>query len=166
MAASTMHGIAYPLTLVAAVGSGLMAGVFFAFSGFVMKALACLPPAQGVAAMQAINIAAVSFAFMLALFGTALACVALAGLALTDLHASYAPNLLAGSAFYLIGVIVVTIGFSVPRNTSLAGLDPGSADASSAWERYLAQWTAGNHVRTAAALAAAVTLMVALDAGY
>ena len=35
-----MVGILYPLTLVAAIGCGLMAGVFFAFSSFVMKALA------------------------------------------------------------------------------------------------------------------------------
>jgi uncharacterized membrane protein len=44
----------------------------------VMKALARLPAEQGVAAMQAINVAAVTFAFMAALFGTAVTCGALA----------------------------------------------------------------------------------------
>ena len=43
------------LTFIAALGSGLVAGIFFAFSNFVMKALARVPPAQGVAAMQSIN---------------------------------------------------------------------------------------------------------------
>jgi uncharacterized membrane protein len=41
-----------PITVLAAVGSGLMAGLLFAFSNFVMKALTRLPPEQGMAAMQ------------------------------------------------------------------------------------------------------------------
>jgi len=35
------------LTFGSALGCGLDAGVFFAFSSFVMKALARLPPAEG-----------------------------------------------------------------------------------------------------------------------
>jgi len=160
-----MHGLLYPLTLVAALGCALVAGVFFAFSAFVMKALARLPPAHGVAAMQAINVRAIGFAFMLALFGTGLACVALAGWALAEPGASFAPHLLAGSALYLVGVIAVTIAFHVPRNDALARIEPASADAASAWTRYVAEWTAGNHVRTAAAAAAAAALTVALHLG-
>jgi uncharacterized membrane protein len=160
-----VEGLLYPLTLVTALGCALIAGVFFAFSSFVMKALARLPPADGVAAMQAINVAAISFAFMLALFGTGLACVALAGWALAESEASFAPYLLAGSGLYLAGVIAVTIAFNVPRNDALARIEPSSGDAPEAWTRYVEEWTAGNHVRTAAALAAAATLTVALGAG-
>ena len=40
----------------AAIGNGLGAGVFFAFSSFVMPALARVTPAVGVHAMQSINI--------------------------------------------------------------------------------------------------------------
>jgi len=40
------------VTLLAALGCGLIAGVFFAFSTFVMKALARLPTSHGIAAMQ------------------------------------------------------------------------------------------------------------------
>jgi len=43
-----------------------------------MRALARLAPAQGIAAMQSINVAAVTPLFMTALFGTAAACVFLA----------------------------------------------------------------------------------------
>ena len=50
-----------------ALGCGLIAGVFFAFSAFVMKALARLPAAQAIAAMQSINIVAVTPLFMTAL---------------------------------------------------------------------------------------------------
>ena len=98
---------------------------------------------------------------MFALFGTALGCVIVAGLALTRLNDSYAPYLLAGSGLYLVGVIGVTIAFNVPRNTALARIE-ASPGAPAAWTRYVAEWTAGNHVRAGAALAAAVNLTLAL----
>ena len=44
------------LTLAAVLGSGLVAGIFFAFSTFVMRALGQLPENQGIAAMKAINV--------------------------------------------------------------------------------------------------------------
>ncbi len=49
--------------LLSAVGCGLMAGFFFAFSICVMKALEALPPAQGIAAMQSINVAVINPCF-------------------------------------------------------------------------------------------------------
>ena len=52
-----IDGLLFVLSLFAAIGCAMMAGVF-AFSSFVMKALARLPAEQGVAAMQAINVAA------------------------------------------------------------------------------------------------------------
>jgi hypothetical protein len=45
----------FVLTFVSALGCGLVAGIFFTFSNFVMKSLARLSPAQGIAAMQTIN---------------------------------------------------------------------------------------------------------------
>ena len=93
-----MDGFLLVLTVITALGCGLSAGALFAFSSAVMKALARLPPANGVAAMQSINVAVVrSFTFMLALFGTAAACVVLAVWALIDWDESYAFYLLAGS---------------------------------------------------------------------
>jgi uncharacterized membrane protein len=157
-----MDGFLFVLTLFAALGCAMMAGVFFAFSAFVMKALARLPAEQGVAAMQAINVAAVTFAFMAALFGTAVACGALAVSALFAWDKHFAPYLLVGSALYLIGTILLTIAYHVPRNEALAGVEPRSAEAESHWMRYLSSWTTWNHLRAAAALAAAATLTIAL----
>jgi len=71
-----MSALAF-LTLGAALGSGLIAGVFFAFSTFVMPALARLAPAQGVAAMQAINVAVLNRWFLGVFVGTAAACLLL-----------------------------------------------------------------------------------------
>ncbi len=160
-----MNGFLFVLTLLAALGCAMMAGVFFAFSTFVMKALAHLPAEQGIAAMQAINVAAVTFAFMAALFGTAVACGALAVWALFAWDERFAPYLLVGSLLYLVGTIVLTIAYHVPRNDALARVEPHSADAESHWTRYLSGWTAWNHVRAGTALAAAATLTIALHIG-
>ena len=63
------------LTLLAVLGCGLGAGIFFAFSSFVMKALSQLPPSEGIAAMQSINVAVLNPWFFSAFFGTAAVCV-------------------------------------------------------------------------------------------
>jgi uncharacterized membrane protein len=157
-----MNGVLYAATLATALGCGLNAGVFFAFSAFVMKALARLPVQQGIGAMQAINVAAVTFAFMAALFGTAAACGALVVWALLAWDEGFALYLLVGSALYLVGTILLTIAYHVPRNEALARVEPHSAEAESHWRRYLSGWTAWNHVRAAAALVAAAVLTIAL----
>ncbi len=149
------------LTLLSALGCGLIAGVFFAFSTFVMSALGRLPPAQGAAAMQSINRAVINLLFMLALFGTGAACLLLAVGALLTWQDAGAAWLLAGSLLYLAGPILVTMAFNVPLNNALAAAVPSSPDGEALWARYLVRWTAWNHLRTIAALAAAASLTVA-----
>jgi len=159
-----MSGVLYAATLATALGCGLVAGVFFAFSSFVMASLKRLPSAQGIAAMQSIIIVAVTPAFMTALFGTAVACGALAVWALFAWDERFAPYLLVGSALYLVGAIGVTIAFNVPLNNRLEKLHSRDAGAAGFWDQYLTRWTAWNHVRTVAALAVAALLTVALQA--
>ncbi|MGD9765585.1 MAG: anthrone oxygenase family protein [Candidatus Binatia bacterium] len=67
-----------------------------------------------------------------------------------------------GSLLYLFGTIGVTIAANVPRNDALATTDAASADAARMWTGYLRTWTAWNHVRVAAGLAAAAFLIMAL----
>ena len=128
------------LTAVTALGCGLNAGVFFSFSSFVMKALARLQPAQGIAAMQSINLVAVTPAFMAVLFGTAAAAAALAAWTLVDWDGSFAPYLLAGGAIYLLGTIGLTIAYHVPHNNALAVLQPQRARPPAAGPR---MWRGG-----------------------
>ena len=144
-----MKGFLMALTVVTALGCGVNAGVFFAFSSFVMKALARLQPAQGIAAMQSINLMAVTPAFMTALFGTAVACVALGVWALVDWDDAAGPYLLAGGAVYLLGTVGLTIAYHVPRNNALTTLQPQRAEATGPWVRYVTGWTRWNHLRTA-----------------
>ncbi len=150
------------VTLLTALGCGLMAGVFFAFSAFVMTALARLPPAQGIAAMQSINRVVINPLFGLAFFGTAAACVLLVVSSLSGWAASGGRYLLVGSLLYLVGTMLVTIVFNVPLNEALAAVEPASHEGATLWARYVPSWTAWNHVRTAAALAAAALFTLAL----
>jgi uncharacterized membrane protein len=130
----------FALTFLSILGTGLVAGIFFAFSVFVMRALGRLPPTGGIAAMQSINVAVLNLAafFGMAVLSLALAVVALVGWSL--------PYLLAGSLLYLVGTILVTIVFNVPLNNRLASVTPDGAEAASLWTRYLSTWAAWNHV--------------------
>jgi uncharacterized membrane protein len=152
----------FALTLFSALGCGLMAGFFFAFSACVMNALARLPAAQGIAAMQSINVVVINPLFMAGFLGTAAACSLLAVSSLLRRHEPGAAYLLAGSLLYLVGVILVTGLFNVPRNNSLATVNPVSAEGASLWAGYVRSWTSWNHVRTVASLAAAAALTIAL----
>ena len=143
------------LTVATALGSAAVGGVFFAFSTFVMSALRRLPAAQGIDAMQSINITAVRPPLMLAMLGTTLGCVALVVVAVVD----RSPWLAAGAAVYLVGAIGVTGAYNVPRNIELAALDPASAGAAARWPAWVREWNAGNHVRTIAGVAAAALLL-------
>jgi uncharacterized membrane protein len=160
-----MDGFLFGLTLVTAVAAGLVGGAFFAFSTFIMQALGRLRPSEGAAAMQSINITVLTPAFMLPLFGTGVAALVLAVWGLVDLGEPYAGYLIAAGAIYLVGVVGLTMGYHVPRNNALARVDPASSEAARIWERYLVEWTRGNHVRAAAGLAAAALLALALQAG-
>ena len=160
-----MTGLLAWVTLGTALGCGLSAGVFFAFSAFVMPALGRLPSGQGIAAMQSINKLAVTPAFMTALFGSALACAGLAAWSVVAWGERPAPWLLAGGVLYLVGAIVVTIAVNVPLNDALATTRPDGAGAADRWSGYLRRWTAWNHLRAAAAIVATGLLIVALQLG-
>jgi uncharacterized membrane protein/ketosteroid isomerase-like protein len=157
-----MNNPIYLLTFVAAFGSSLVAGIFFAFSNFVMKALARVPPAQGIAAMQSINVVVLNRWFFAVFFGTAVSCLALAITSFVRWQRPGAGYLLVGGLLYLIGTILVTIAYNVPLNDALAAVNPSSADAGPVWTNYLKTWTAWNHVRTITALAAAASFVIPL----
>ena len=121
------------LTVATAVGSAAVGGVFFAFSTFVMAALRRLPAAQGIAAMQSINVTAPMPPLMLLLFGTALACVALIVAAVVSWDEPFAPWLLAGGVVYLLGEIAVDDGLQRPAQQRARGVRSGRAEAAARW---------------------------------
>ncbi len=160
MADSWIRQGIWVLTLAAALGTGLVAGVFFAFSSFIMKGLAAIPADRAIAAMQSINITVINPLMMGVLFGTAAVCVPLAIYGLNVISRAAAPWLLLGCVLYLLGSILVTAAFNVPLNNGLAGIN---ADGGAGfWLKYLKSWTAWNHVRTLASLLASMAFVMAL----
>lgn len=157
-----METLLTALTWISALGSAVIAGTFFAFSTFVMTALARRPPAEGIAAMQAINVDVVRSAFIVVFFATAIASATLALFALANWNDPRAPFWLAGALLYVVGTFVLTILRNVPLNDALAATDPASTAGAVVWARYLTNWTWWNHVRTAAALAATAAFIAAL----
>jgi len=149
------------LTFLAALGSGLMAGFFFAFSATVMWALGRIPPASGIAAMQAINVVVLNPLFLGTFFGTALLSLVLDIVALMDWSAPWSGYLVAGSLLCFVGTFLVTLLFNVPLNNTLAAMKPDSTEGKAVWTHYLRVWTAWNHVRTVAPLAAMAAFILA-----
>lgn len=150
------------LSLFVCVGAGLVGGVFFAFSAFVMKALAELPAAQGIQAMQRINVVVLNPLFLGVFLGTAV----LAGICIV---AGFFPwgspkslLLFAAGFTYVVGSFGVTVAFNVPRNERLAKLSPESTEAAAYWHNYVREWLRWNHVRTIASLVSAACAAGAL----
>ncbi len=149
------------LVIVCALGSGAIGGVFFAFSNFVMPALARIAPAEGIHAMQAINVTVLNRLFLGTFMGTgvlSLAAIAVALLRWDGLGSLCA--VLAG-ATYILGSILVTMRGNVPLNNALMR---AQADAlgEATWRGYVRDWTKWNTVRTIACFVAMVLFIVAL----
>ncbi|TPM07997.1 DUF1772 domain-containing protein [Mesorhizobium sp. B2-3-11] len=142
------------LTFIAALGAGVVGGVFFAFSNFVMPAFVRLPAAGGIAAMNSINVTVITPMFMTALFGTGLVCIVLIAGALIGWNQPGSFWLLAGALIYLVGNPIVTMVFNVPLNDALAAVDPASSNGAAVWTSFLRNWVMWNHVRTVTAIVA------------
>ena len=149
------------LTLAAILGSGLMAGLFFAFSTAVMAALARLPAGQGATAMNAINLVIQNPVFLAVFMGTALVCAALAVKAVLGWSQPGSLWLLAGGLFYLVGIFGITVVFNVPLNDALAAVDPASSEGTALWTRYLDEWVFWNHARTVSGIVSLASFWLA-----
>jgi uncharacterized membrane protein len=150
------------LLLLVCIGAGVVGGVFFAFSTFVMKALVQLPAPQGIAAMQRINVVVLNPLFLGVFVGTAI-------LAVICVFAGFFPwgelrsfLLLAAGVSYAVGSFCVTMMFNVPRNERLAHMGSESAEAAAYWPAYVREWLFWNHVRTAASVVSVACAAAAL----
>ena len=139
-----------------------MAGAFFAFSSFIMKALGKLPAANGIAAMQEINVVVINRSFLGAFLGTALASIVLGALAALRWGDPGSAWFLAAAGTYLAGTFGVTIAGNVPLNDRLAAAPATDPATEALWAHYLERWT---RLNTARAVAAALALMM-LCAGF
>ena len=150
------------LTLLAALGSGMMAGLFYIFSTCIMQALAKRPAPVGIAAMQSINETILSPIFFLLFFGTAVIGAVLAILAALSWSNAGAGWRLAGGLLYLVCSIGITMRCNVPLNNQLMKVTPDSAEGAAFWAQFLKSWLPWNHVRTVGCIAATVCFILGL----
>ena len=151
------------LTVTAALGAATMGGIFFAFSSFVIPALGRIPPAEGIRAMQRINIDVFHWTFMGTFFGTPVLCVVLGALTIARWPQSDAVLVVVGAVLHVLGCFAVTAACNVPRNNWLAKVEAEAVeDPAATWAEYASGWTRWNHVRTAACMASACAFVLAL----
>jgi len=148
--------------MIALRGSALVGGVLFAFSSFVMKALARMPSSEGIAAMQSINIVIINPSFLGAFLGTAFLSLGVVVLVLVSRSHPSVMFFLGGAILYFTGTFLVTIFGNVPLNEQLAAVSATDSAAVKLWEHYLNRWTMWNHVRTTSAMLAALLYSLGL----
>jgi uncharacterized membrane protein len=144
------------------LGTGLIAGTFFAFSSFIMSALQRLPAAQGISAMQEINVTVINPLFMSVLFGTAVFCACLGYHAYSAVPEGRNTMILIAALIYIIGTIGTTMIFNVPLNEALAALPAAGADNREFWLNFVRDWTWWNSIRGIAAGLSMVLLALSM----
>ena len=155
-----MCGLTLTISVACVTGAGLVTGLLFAFSNFVMRALAELPPDKGMFAMQRINETIINPVFLLLFLGTPVLCLVVA--VNSVLNAGEPGNLfqLAGALAYLVGPFGITVLFNVPLNNRLARAE--LSDAARIWPIYQNRWQWWNHIRTYIGVASVVLMALGL----
>jgi len=147
-----------------AISAGIMAGVYFTFSVFVMKSLDEIEAPAGMLAMQSINRIIVKSLFLPIFFASSLASVALVVLALIEPSTLGARWVLMGAGLYILGMFIVTIAGNVPLNNQLESTEAKGPSGAEMWSLYQARWTIWNHVRTIACTGSLILLILAIGA--
>jgi len=128
------------------LGASLVSGLLFAFSNFVMKALAELPPETGMIAMQQINEKIINPIFLILFFGTPALCSIIVFNSILSINQADSIFLLLGALAYLTGPFGITMMFNVPLNNLLASAN--GSKAKDIWSMYQIKWQRWNHIRT------------------
>ena len=158
-----MSAIFFILLQLSIIAYALVAGVFLAFSDFIMRALALTGGAGGVEAMQAINREVFRWVFMTLFLGMAAVSVLIACYAWVALTGPTGTLIGVAALVYLLGCFGVTVVFNVPMNETLAGMEPGSgATRDYRLQAYVPRWTFWNSSRTGAAALSAELLLFGL----
>lgn len=150
------------LLIIAVVGTGLVAGIFYGFSVVVMRGLAKLPKSEAIRAMQAINIVVINPWFFSVFMATSGLSLGLLLAFILDVRGAVSVAVIAGALVYLVGCFMVTGTKNVPRNNKLEKISADDPASHFFWDTYLHEWTYYNHIRTAAAFIAMICYLIAM----
>jgi len=155
-----MNELITAIIVASILGAGLITGLLFAFSNFVMRALADLPADKGMFAMQRINVAIINPIFMMLFLGTPVLCSVVTFTSIQNINASGSLYLLIGALAYIIGPFGITMLFNVPLNNKLASAD--ASEANEIWSMYQKRWQRWNHIRTYIGVVSIVFMTIGL----
>lgn len=145
------------LTLAAIVSSGLMGGLFFAWTVSVIPGTARTADTVYVSTMQHINRAIVNPGFVVPFIGVPVVLAAAGYLQWRVGEVGKARLLIGAAVLYLVGVLGVTGGGNVPLNNTLESfsLDGATAEAVARHRQdYEGPWNRWHYLRTVASVAA------------
>lgn len=143
--------IALPL-FIASLSAGLMAGVYLAFSTFIMRSFDQLGAVQAADAMNTVNEVILRSWFMALFFGSTLLYAVLAGYAVFAADLAGRWWLFAAGLIYVVGMFLFTALFNVPLNNRLAAAGVDDSTRVEAWKHYFVYWTRWNHLRAICSL--------------
>ncbi len=147
----------------ASISAGLMAGVYFAFSGFVMRSLDRLGAKPATDAMNAINVVILRSWFMVLFFGSTLLFAMLGVMAFFNAGIQGRWILFAAGLVYIVGMFFCTMFFNVPLNNQLAQAGDDGNEPLKFWPIYFKQWTRWNHLRSVSSLIALILCLLYLQ---
>jgi uncharacterized membrane protein len=149
------HGTAGIVLGLAALTTGLMAGVYYAYACSVMPGLARTGDRTFIDAMQQINVAIQNPVLFAAFFG-ALACTAVACVQQRRLGRRDAMRWVTAALVFYAAGLIVTMSANVPLNEQLAAAgDPARiTDPAAVRHHFEAAWIAWNVIRAAVTTAA------------
>lgn len=143
------------------IASTLVAGVFQAFSDFVMRGLTLAEPQGGAQSMQMINRTVMRSVFLVLLLGLAPVTISASVVAQLNVDGAARNWIHAGAGIYLGAVFLVTLLGNVPMNNRLDRMSPTEPETARYWAIYGRIWTRWNHVRTIGAFIAGLCFMIA-----
>ncbi len=143
------------------VMTGLMAGIYFAFSVFIMESLAQLPALQGARAMNKINDVIINTLFLPVFFGSTLWYAGLIVWSFADWQQTRSVLIISAAIIYIAGMFLVTAFGNVPLNNRLKESESSETALGHCWSKYLQQWTRLNHLRMLSCMASCTLLALA-----
>jgi uncharacterized membrane protein len=143
-----------------AFAMALVAGVFMAFSDFVMRSLRVAAPGAGIEAMQQINREVYGSVFLVGLLGLVPVSLGLVAYGAIFMSGPAAGWIIAGVLIYFTGTFLVTMLANVPMNKRLDHMAVSAPETREYWQVYARRWTRWNHLRAAASGMASACLLI------
>lgn len=146
---------------ISVIAYALVAGVFLAFSDFVMTSLAKAEPAGAIQSMQIINREVFRTIFMVLLLGMSGVSPMMIVYAIVNDLGDARNWIVAAGTLFFVGTFIVTLIFNVPMNNRLDPIQFDSDEAATYWLQYVPVWRFWNWVRAIASALASICLLIA-----